>query len=271
MRSFRSQPEVEDGLSLKEEGTDEKEDDKVSIFDFTTDVTNNLGGTLYLKSEITDYALCLRPKSKDLSYAEEGSGTYYLIRAYDDMYHVHSIHDAATNTFYGKINKKTVLGVRPIICLDIEKYYSVFMHINDTLGGSVTGEGTYANNSLVTLTATANIDYEFIGWINNSTGEYLANTPTYEFNINKNYSITAKFLKKYYITYENVEGADNHNNPEYYTTEDVKEDLFIATKEGYKFRWWEKDGKYVEYIDTSWKENITLTAIWEAIVSPSLS
>lgn len=79
--------------------------------------------------------------------------------------------------------------------------YTVTVNYNATMG-SVTGEGTYAAGTAVTLTASPNSGYRFVGWSNGTTTEVLsfvitsdtAFTATFEaiptYNVNVNYDAT---------------------------------------------------------------------------------
>lgn len=73
---------------------------------------------------------------------------------------------------------------------DIEKF-TVTVTIDPENGGTVDGEGEYANDSEVTLTATAAEGHSFVNWkINN---EEVGTDSTYTFTINNDIDITAVF------------------------------------------------------------------------------
>ena len=67
----------------------------------------------------------------------------------------------------------------------IVKQYALTASAGD--GGSVTGGGTFASGTQVSLTATPNSGYSFSGWSNGSTTNPLTVT------LNSNTSITANF------------------------------------------------------------------------------
>lgn len=72
-----------------------------------------------------------------------------------------------------------------------EEYFTVTVAIDPENGGTVDGEGEYANDSEVTLTATAAEGYSFVNWkINN---EEVGTESTYTFIINNDVDITAVF------------------------------------------------------------------------------
>lgn len=62
---------------------------------------------------------------------------------------------------------------------------------NPAEGGTVTGAGTYANGSTVTLTATANEGYTFVNWTEN--GNVVSTNATYTFVVNEGRTLVANF------------------------------------------------------------------------------
>lgn len=80
---------------------------------------------------------------------------------------------------------------------------TVTLSVDPSVGGTVTGSGTYSSGATVTLTATANTGYTFIGWFNNNTNnntvissskaKAISYSSTYTFTISKDVSLIAKF------------------------------------------------------------------------------
>ncbi len=68
---------------------------------------------------------------------------------------------------------------------------------NPADGGNITGEGEYAYGDLVTMTATALNDYEFINWTEN--GSVVSSDDIYEFEITENRNLVANFSEEYYV------------------------------------------------------------------------
>ncbi len=66
--------------------------------------------------------------------------------------------------------------------------------VNPTEGGSVSGTGDYYLGQSVTLTATANAGYKFIGWFNGETK--VSTDATYTFTAEADLTLTAKFEKE---------------------------------------------------------------------------
>lgn len=52
---------------------------------------------------------------------------------------------------------------------DSQSQYTITVNVNDQAMGTVTGGGTYAANTTVTLTATANEGYQFVKWQDGNT------------------------------------------------------------------------------------------------------
>jgi len=70
--------------------------------------------------------------------------------------------------------------------------YLVTLSSNPIAGGTTNGGGTYDEGSLVTVTATANLGYEFTNWTEG--GLEVSTNANYEFTINGNRTLTANFL-----------------------------------------------------------------------------
>lgn len=90
-------------------------------------------------------------------------------------------------------------------------------------------------------------------------------------NVTEDTTVSAEYDMKpivYTITYENLKGSDNSQNPKTYTVEDKNINLVnLENKENYKFKGWyttnDNTGVKVTSIDTSKLGNITLYAQWE--------
>jgi len=118
----------------------------------------------------------------------------------------------------------------------IVKQYTLTASAGD--GGSVTGGGTFASGTQVSLTATPNSGYSFSGWSNGSTANPLTIT------LNSNTSITATFeviINSYSLSVTAGEGGSvSIEGGEY---EEGTEVTITATpSEGYEFTGW-SDGE----------------------------
>lgn len=60
-------------------------------------------------------------------------------------------------------------------------------------GGTVSGGGTFALNSQVTVVATPNAQYRFRAWVKNGTNQVVSNSATYTFTLNGQTDLLATF------------------------------------------------------------------------------
>lgn len=74
--------------------------------------------------------------------------------------------------------------------------YDVTVTVNPTIGGTVTGAGTFVEGESCTLTATANGGYEFTGW---TVGSSTITTNPYTFTVTADTQVTANFEATAYI------------------------------------------------------------------------
>lgn len=80
--------------------------------------------------------------------------------------------------------------------LTVEAYtppttYTISADASPAEGGSVSGGGSYKKGTSVTLTATNNPGYRFVGWV--ESGTTVSTNPNYTFVANSNRSLTAQF------------------------------------------------------------------------------
>lgn len=69
-------------------------------------------------------------------------------------------------------------------------YYTVTVNYNTTMG-TVTGDGTYEENTTAQLVATPNSGYEFVNWT--VGGEVMSTSTTYSFTVTGNVTVNANF------------------------------------------------------------------------------
>jgi hypothetical protein len=69
-------------------------------------------------------------------------------------------------------------------------YYNITVNYDATMG-TVTGDGRYVEGTLVTLRATANTGYRFLGWVKDN--DTVARTNEYAFVLNADVTLTAAF------------------------------------------------------------------------------
>ncbi len=73
----------------------------------------------------------------------------------------------------------------------VKTFYDVAVYANPTLGGTVTGGGTYNYGSTVTLTAEAAAGYRFVNWT--KEGEVVSTSATYSFTATEHAEYVANF------------------------------------------------------------------------------
>ncbi|MDD6058155.1 MAG: DUF4214 domain-containing protein [Clostridiales bacterium] len=76
----------------------------------------------------------------------------------------------------------------------VPKHYSISVSQSEAAGGTVSGGGTYRENTYVTVTAVANSDYKFVRWMEN--GNEVSNQASYSFPASANRALVAVFEKE---------------------------------------------------------------------------
>jgi len=132
----------------------------------------------------------------------------------------------------------------------IVKQYTLTATAGD--GGSVSGGGTFASGTQISLTATPTSGYSFSGWSNGSTANPLTVT------LNSNTSITANFqviVNSYTLTVSAGEGGSVSTEGGEY--EEGTEVTITATPvEGYEFVGWSDGENLSERVITIISETI---------------
>ncbi len=126
-------------------------------------------------------------------------------------------------------------------------------------GGSVSGGGTFASGTQVSLTATPSAGYSFSGWSNGSTANPVTVT------LNSNTTITANFqviVNSYTLTVTAGEGGTVTGGGEY--EEGTEVTITAIAEEGYSFVSW-SNGSTESSISISVSENINLEATFEEL------
>ncbi len=121
-------------------------------------------------------------------------------------------------------------------------------------GGSVSGGGTFASGTQVSLTATPSSGYSFSGWSNGSTANPLNVT------LNSNTTITANFevlINSYTLTVLSSEGGSVTGGGEY--EEGTEVTVSATPEEGYEFTGW-SDGESSQSRVVTINSDISLSA-----------
>ena len=238
---------------------------------------NNLSKTAEYKFKMPDQDLELNAKSlanKDTKYTVN----YYLENIENEEY---TLKDS--KEFTGTTDTKVTAKLKDFdgfITPEAEElnidgngqakvdYYYKRMTFNLNLEASegianVKGSNTYKFDSPVTIEATPQEGYEFIGWYNNDT--LYSNESSLEINIKENLNLVAKAkAKEYKITFI------NDNIPVGNLTKKFKENISLEeilslNKEGYNFLGWYLDQEYNNKFNLTQMPNydLTLYAKWE--------
>jgi len=83
--------------------------------------------------------------------------------------------------------------------------YTITATANPIEGGTVTGAGEFEEGEQVTLTATANNGYDFIGWYDNNG--IVATTAEYSFSATTNRTLEARFAAQHTVTFDAGTGS----------------------------------------------------------------
>ena len=141
-------------------------------------------------------------------------------------------------------------------------YYNVTINYDATMG-SVTGEGRYLENTVVTVRATAANGYEFKGWVKN--GDTVARTNEYTFMLTADVTLTAAFAAV--PVYYTVTGMPNDPNMGTVSGSGPYEAGATATltatpNSGYHFVNW-STGETTNIITFTVTEDVTVIAYFE--------
>jgi hypothetical protein len=112
------------------------------------------------------------------------------------------------------------------------------------LGGTTSGGGVVADGSSVTVVATANPGYKFDKWKQNGTT--VSTTASYTFTATADVTLTATFIKVYYINATSAPvagGSTEMDSLSYKLNENAKADAFPNA--GYQFVNWTENGTVV--------------------------
>ncbi|MBQ3710311.1 MAG: T9SS type A sorting domain-containing protein, partial [Bacteroidales bacterium] len=138
----------------------------------------------------------------------------------------------------------TVTGPRTLVANFSLNSYDIAASANPTVGGTVTGAGTYNHFEEITLTATEGEGYTFVNWTEN--GQEVATTLAYTFTVTGPRTLVANFsLNNYEITVSGtpstggeVSGAGTYDHFATCT-------LTATPAEGYHFEKWTLNGTEV--------------------------
>ena len=85
----------------------------------------------------------------------------------------------------------SVISAPATLTVNAKQTYTISANADPVGAGTVSGGGNYTAGTSVTLTATPNSGYRFVGWVEDGTT--VSTNPSYIFNADKNRSLTALF------------------------------------------------------------------------------
>ena len=140
----------------------------------------------------------------------------------------------ADNVLSGNINGNGTLVLRLYYTRDT---YTITTEANNEKAGTITNSGKYKYGKEITITATTNAGYTFLGWYNGETKVY-ANA-SYTFNVSETITLTAKWSTNVYsIEYELNGGVNSEDNVSTYTVETQTITLQNPIRACYTFNGW---------------------------------
>lgn len=152
--------------------------------------------------------------------------------------------------------------------------YTVSVNASPTAGGTVSGGGSYQENTSVTVRATANSGYTFKGWI--KSGTQVSTDVNYTFSVTENTSLTAVFeadvptpIPTYRVSVSAMTGGTVTGGGTYQSGASVT--VTATPSNNYRFVEWREDGKPVSADATytfSVSADRSLTAVFEQIEQP---
>ena len=149
--------------------------------------------------------------------------------------------------------------------------YNISVTKNFEEAGEVTGAGTYKEGASVTLTATENKGYKFLGWYEGDKAVPLSEELTYTFNAEANLSLTARWevsISEYVVNVlKNIENAGTATGGGL-KVEGTSVTLEATCEEGYRFVGWFVGGVNVcetQSYTFDVTQEVTVTATWEII------
>ena len=115
----------------------------------------------------------------------------------------------------------------------------------------------------ITIAAYTSTTVRFLGWFD-SDNTLVSPNAVYSFDMpNKDFEIQGKW-DYFTVSYELNGGINNPNNPTSFTSNSGTLSLSNPSRTGYDFICWKYNGQTVTEVNSSWLDNITLTAVWSA-------
>jgi len=118
--------------------------------------------------------------------------------------------------------------------------YTVTMVNNPSNAGQVSGAGTFAQGSEITLNAQPAVNHQFVNWINDSNP--LSAENPYTFNLTSNLEITANFVETFSLSISAGQGGTVSPTETQTHTNGSSVAISATPNTGYSFSHWAGDG-----------------------------
>lgn len=197
-----------------------------------------------IKTYLTDGTYTYRVYRNDNMLASSVNGTTYtdsILQSGTYNYYI------TTNYYGGESDASNSIHIEYI------QNFNITVSANPNEGGNVSGDGTYHDGDNCTVSAIANLGYDFVNWTEN--GIQVSTNPTYTFNVNANRNLVANFqLHNYTITASSnpTDGGSTSGSGTYYYGNSCT--LTASANTGYNFINWTENG-----IPVSSNPNYTFT------------
>lgn len=146
------------------------------------------GTLLYLEGDVVVFAYGM----KDLSAKANAKYANYNAQSGEDIARLAASRNINYSDYQFTQTRGTTLFAGETESVQVpDGYARVFVTAGN--GGSVAGAGVFAIGSQVTVTATPNEDYEFVGWYNNGSSVLVSASASYTFTLSGTADLVARF------------------------------------------------------------------------------
>ena len=159
---------------------------------------------------------------------------------YEFFYWTENDSIVSTNTIY----RFTVPYDRDLVAHFSPLSYNIHTTVNDTLAGATAGDGVYVYNDTVTVSATTNEHYNFIGW--KEYGSIVSTDSVYVFLADRNRNLLAYYEPDYHNINAtvNIPGAGTITGAGVYGY-NTTATLVATNTQHYTFRTWQENNQTV--------------------------
>ncbi len=121
--------------------------------------------------------------------------------------------------------------------------YTVVTSVSPAGAGSATGDGTYAYNSPVTVTAAPSSGYRFVSWTEGAA--IVSSNAGYTFSLSGNRTLVANFIKTYSVTASSLPAEGGTTSGSSIYDEGASATVIANPSSGYRFSGWTEGGSTV--------------------------